>query len=234
MERLGNVWVSQLMQVQGMSEVWSGGIGKVPEFCHEKIGQELDNVYTPRKQTWTPRIHIVERKSIVISCRYHPLILLNLPSQHIKIDLSLDWVDGSVAGIWTHTHTHVISHYPDPWKPFKIGGTSTLQPDMTGDQLPTLQLIGNLVWSFHTNSTFPGARPSPQYKYRELIDPTAHIFPLQEMAKVVAERFASPFSMMEVWWIGGKLRDQFPFGIHRYKVVTRITESPRNARNIPL
>jgi len=50
----------------------------------------------------------------------------------------------------------------------------------------------------------------------------------------VAERFASPFSMMEVWWIGGKLRDQFPFGIHRYKVVTRITESPRNARNIPV
>ena len=32
------------------------------------------------------------------------------------------------------------------------------------------------------------------------------------MAKVVAERFASPFGMMEVWWIGGKFRDQFPFG----------------------
>lgn len=47
--------------------------------------------------------------------------------------------------VYEHTHTQVISHYPDPLKPFKIGGTSTLQPDMTGDQLPTLQLIGNLV-----------------------------------------------------------------------------------------
>lgn len=109
MERLGNVWVSQLMQVQGMSEVWSGGIGKVPEFFHESE-QMLDNVYTPRKQTWTPRIHIVDWKEIYCDIMwYHSLILLNLPSQHIKIDLSLDWVDGSVAGIWTHTHTGYIT-----------------------------------------------------------------------------------------------------------------------------
>lgn len=109
MERLGNVWVSQLMQVQGMSEVSSGGIGRVRDFFPGKIGQELDNVYTPRKQTWTPRIHIVERKLLwyhVISSSYFvessQSTYQNWPFAGLSWWISCGYMN-------THTHTRYIT-----------------------------------------------------------------------------------------------------------------------------
>lgn len=72
-----------------------------------RVGQRI---HTAKTNMDTKNPHIVDWKEIYCDIMwYHPLILLNLPSQHIKIDLSLDWVDGSVAGIWTHTHTHYIT-----------------------------------------------------------------------------------------------------------------------------
>ncbi len=135
MERLGNVWVSQLMQVQGMSEV--------PGFFHGSDKSCTTYLYTSRKITWTPRISIVWKEIYCDILWFGWIFPVNISK------LTFRWIE-LVAQIRVYEHTR--THYP--WKSFKSGGTSTLQPGMTGDQFPTLQLIGNLGWSFHTNSTF--------------------------------------------------------------------------------
>ena len=114
-----------------------------------RVGQRI---HTPKTNMDTKNPHSW-KETIVISCDIILLFCWIFPVNISK--LTFCWIElMDQLRVYEHTHTHVISHYPDPWKPFKIGGTSTLQPDMTGDQLPTLQFIGNLGWSFHTNSTF--------------------------------------------------------------------------------